>query len=141
MPWLMAGDFNELLSANDKLGGRPLIPSRATAFKECLDLCNMADLSFQGPRFTWTNKNDVSSLIQERLDRSFTNPDWCLLYPEAQVLHLARCHSDHCPVLLELKPQNNGRLIRPFRFQIFWLSDSSFPNIVWNAWANQPSLD
>lgn len=83
MPWLMAGDFNELLSANDKLGGRPIIPSRANAFKECLDFCNMADLGFQGPRFTWTNKNDFSSLIEERLDRFFANPDWCMMYPEA----------------------------------------------------------
>ena len=133
MPWLMVGDFNELLFANDKFGGRPIIPSRATAFKNCLDFCNMADLGFQGLRFTWTNKNDVSSLIQERLDRFFANLDWCLLYPEAQVSHLARSLSDHCPVLLELHPQNNSRLIRPFRFQSFWLSDSSFPNIVRNA--------
>lgn len=102
LPWLMAGDFNELLSTNDKLGGRPLIPSRASAFKECLDFCNMVDHGFQGPRFTWTNKNDLSSLIQERLDRFFANPDWCLMYPEAQVSHLARCLSDHCPIFLEL---------------------------------------
>ena len=140
LPWLMAGDFNELLSTNDKLGGRPLIPSRVSAFKECLDFCNMADLGFQGPRFTWTNKNDLSSLIQERLDRFFANPDWCLTYPEAQVSHLARCLSDHCPILLELHPQNTFRLPRPFRFQSFWLSDSSFPNIVRNAWANQSNL-
>ncbi|XP_030924855.1 uncharacterized protein LOC115951891 [Quercus lobata] len=140
LPWLMAGDFNELLSTNDKLGGRPLIPSRVSAFKECLDFCNMADLGFQGPRFTWTNKNDLSSLIQERLDRFFANPDWCLTYPEAQVSHLARCLSDHCPILLELHPQNTFRLPRPFRFQSFWLSDSSFSNIVRNAWANQSNL-
>ena len=75
MPWLMAGDFNELLSVNDKFGGRPFIPSRASTFKDCLDFCNIADLSFQGSSFTWINKNDVSSLIQERLDRFFGNPD------------------------------------------------------------------
>lgn len=52
----MAGDFNELLSPDDKFGGRPIILSRALTFKECLDVCNMTDLGFQDPRFMWTNK-------------------------------------------------------------------------------------
>lgn len=56
LPWVMAGDFNELLSPDDKFGGRPIIISRALAFKECLDVCNMTDLGFQDPRFMWTNK-------------------------------------------------------------------------------------
>lgn len=37
MPWLVMGDFNELLDTTDKLGGRPLIASRVHAFHECLD--------------------------------------------------------------------------------------------------------
>ncbi|XP_075655125.1 uncharacterized protein LOC142625332 [Castanea sativa] len=75
LPWVITGDFNELLSNEKKFGGRPISMSRAISFKECLDVCNMADLGFQGPRFTWTNKNDINTLIQERLDRFFANPD------------------------------------------------------------------
>jgi len=140
LPWIIAGDFNELLSSDDKLGGRPISLYRANIFKECLDACNMADLDFQGPRYTWTNKNDLCSLIQERLDRFFANPDWCVLYPEAQVTHLPRCSSDHCPVLMELEPQPSIRLNRPFRFHSFWLSDTSFPKIVQNAWSIESGL-
>ena len=82
-PWIIASEFNELLSNDEKLGGRPISLYRANLFKECLDSCNMADLGFNSPRFTWTNKHDIGSLIQERLDRYFANPQWCLLYPEA----------------------------------------------------------
>jgi len=140
LPWIIAGDFNELLSNDEKLGGRPISLYRANLFKECLDSCNMADLGFNGPRFTWTNKHDIGTFIQERLDRYFANPQWCLLYPEAQVTHLPRCSSDHCPVLMEFQPNLNLRLNRPFRFQSFWLADDSFPNVVREAWSNNPGL-
>ena len=139
LPWIIAGDFNEMLSSDDKLGGRPINLYRANIFKECLDACNMADLDFQGPRYTWTNKHDLCSLIQERLDRFFANPNWCVLYPEAQVTHIPRCSLDHCPVLMELEPQPSIRLNRPF-IHSFWLLDNSFPKIVQNAWSTESGL-
>lgn len=71
---------------------------RALSFKECLDACNMIDIGFSGPQFTWTNIRE----IQERIDRFFVNSQWCLMYLEARVVHLTRCHSNHCPVLMEM---------------------------------------
>lgn len=50
--WIIVGDFNELLSGDNKLGGRPISLYRANIFKECLDACNMVDLGFQGPKYT-----------------------------------------------------------------------------------------
>lgn len=90
--------------------------SRSLLLKECLDKCGMIDLGFTGPRFTWTNWRDVNVLIQERIDRFFINPSWCLLYPEARVSHLTRCHSDHFPILLEMQPTVWTNRPRPFKF-------------------------
>nr|XP_023881746.1 uncharacterized protein LOC111994120 [Quercus suber] len=134
-PWIMAGDFNEPLVQDDKFGGRGISVNRSLSFKDCLDFCSMVDMGFSGPRYTWTNKRDVNNLILERIDRFFMNPDWCVLYPEAKVTHLPRCHSDHCLVLMETNPSRSVRLNRPFRFQEFWLSDMSFPNVVSSAWS------
>lgn len=130
MPWVLAGDFNETLSAEDKFGGRTIGVSSSLLFKEYLDNCNMIDIGFSGPRFTWTHKREVHALIQERLDRFFVNPSWCLLYPEARVMHLTRCHSDHCPVMLDMLPRTNTGRARPFKFQTCWLTDPTFPSIV-----------
>ena len=88
------------------------------------------DMSFNGPKYTWTNRREINSLIQERIDRFFMNPSWCLLYPDAKVSHLTRCHSNHCPVLMEINPKRPMQLNGPFKFQSFWLSDPSFPNVV-----------
>ena len=139
-PWIIAGDFNEPLANEDKFGGRPVSINRSLLFKECLDNCNMVDMGFNGLKFTWTNRREISSLIQERIDRFFMNPSWCLLYPDAKVTHLTRCHSDHCPVLMETNPCRPMQMNRPFKFQSFWLSDPSFPSVVNQAWRHPRNL-
>ena len=100
----------------------------------------MVDLGFSGLRYTWTNRREISSLIQERIDRFSMNPSWCLLYPDAKVLHLTRCHSNHCPVLLETNPSRQLHVKRPFKFQSIWLSNPSFPNVVKQAWQQPRKL-
>ena len=52
MAWAIARDFNEPLLDSDKFGGKAVSISRSLEFKECLDRCNMVDLSFSSPRFT-----------------------------------------------------------------------------------------
>ncbi|XP_075670362.1 uncharacterized protein LOC142640157 [Castanea sativa] len=140
MPWVIVRDFNEPLSNEDKFGGRAVSNSRSFDFKECLDSCNMIDLGFSGPRFTWTNKREVGALIQERIDRFFVNSGWCTMYPDAKLTHLTRCHSDHCPILLESKPINHRHPPRPFKFQSCWLADLSFPNILSRVWRQSSYL-
>ena len=109
-------------------------------FKEFLDKCNMVDMGFSGPRYTWMNRREINSLIQEINDRFFMNPSWCLLYLNAKVSHLTRCYLDHCPVLMETNPNRKLHLTKPFKFQSFWLSDPSFPNVVNQAWKQPRKL-
>ena len=118
-PWIIAGDFNEPLVEANKFGGRLVSINRSLLFKDCLDKCNMVDMGFSGPRYTWTNRREINNLIQERIDRVFMNPSWCLLYSDAKVSHLTRCHSDHCPILLQTNPIRQLHLTRPFKFQSF----------------------
>ena len=73
MPWVVAGDFNELFLDEDKFGGRAVSVNKSLLFKECLDNYGMIDIGFSSPRFTWTNKREVQTLIQERIDRFFVN--------------------------------------------------------------------
>ena len=134
LPWLLLGDFNEVLCSDDKFGGLPVNFSRAFNFKYCLDTCGMIDLGFHGPRFTWSNLRELSDLIQERLDRCFANSSWRILFPEASVHHLTRTHSDHCPVLLCLDKSPSLMLPRPFRLQSMWMSHPSFSEVVDGAW-------
>ncbi|XP_023889031.1 uncharacterized protein LOC112001096 [Quercus suber] len=137
---LLLGDFNEVLSSEDKFGGRNINLNRALDFKECLDSCSLLDLGFSGPKFTWSNLRQVSDLILDRIDRCFANPSWRLLYPEASVTHLPRVFSDHCLVLLELSKAPPASINRPFCFQTMWLHHPGFLDVVREAWEHESIL-
>ncbi|XP_030970777.1 uncharacterized protein LOC115991179 [Quercus lobata] len=137
LSWALMGDFNEVLSVDEKYGGNPICQRRVRAIRECMNDCSIMDLGFTGPKYTWTNKRELGNLIQCRLDRCWINPGWKELYPEANVTHLARINSDHCPLLLNLYPFLGSNVDRPFRFQPIWLSHSDFPVVVRDAWAGR----
>lgn len=139
LPWVMMGDFNEVLMSSKKFGGRPVNIRRAMKFQDCLDLCGMMDMGYSGARNTWSNLREVTELIQERLDRSFCS--WRQMFPEASVKHMTRINSDHCPLLVELNPSNSLNFPRPFRFQLGWLAHPDFTNVVRKAWTNAESLN
>ena len=140
LPWVIAGNFNEVLMNGDKLGGNAISISRALRFQECLNMCNMIDIGFAGPRFTWSNHRSLAQLVQERIDRVFVNPVWNNLHPEAAVLHLEKTHSDHCPIKLLFNRTQDTSTPRPFRFQPMWLSHPSFPSVVCDAWSSPSTL-
>ena len=62
------------------------------------------------------------------------------MYPDAKVVHLTRCHLDHCLMLLEMQPMEANRRERPFMFQTYWLSNITFPKVVSQAWSQVPRL-
>lgn len=62
------------------------------------------------------------------------NPSWNLVFPNANVTHLPRVSSDHCPLLLSLYKNHQSRLGRPFCFEKMWLNHLRFQQVVENAW-------
>ena len=123
-----------MVSEEEKMGGNGICRRRVIEYTSCMDFCNLFDLGFTGPKFTWTNKRDLPGLIQGRLDRVWANTNWKACYLEALVKHLTRINSDHCPLLLSLDNPPSGLGDRPFRFQPIWLSHDGFPPIVRDAW-------
>ena len=123
-----------MISKDEKLGGLPVNRTRIAAFRNCLDKCGLIDLRFHGPRFTCTNKSSIwQSTIKERLDRGLGNANWTLLFPTAEIHHLPKVKSDHCPILLNTDP-SEPKLPKPFRFEQMWLTDPTFPSLVKDSW-------
>ena len=134
LPWAMMGDFNEVIAEEEKSGGNPIYPRRVNTILDCMDSCQMMDLGFSGPKFTWSNKREIGNLNQCRLDGCWANPDWRTFFTEANVTHLARINLNHCPLLLNLNPDSGHSSNRPFRFQSVWLSHKDFSAVVREAW-------
>ena len=52
MPWIVFGDFNEILNSDEKLGWLDRDARQMERFRECLSNCNLFDTGFVGQRFT-----------------------------------------------------------------------------------------
>ncbi|CAN1136444.1 hypothetical protein LINPERHAP2_LOCUS9464 [Linum perenne] len=119
-----------MLSAEDKRGGAPFVPSRAASFRQCVDNCNLLELDFVGPRFTWFRGS-----LGERLDWGLSSTDWKCQFPNVVIRHIPRLRSDHRPILLCFHGlEVPRRRDRPFRFLVPWMNHSDFPKILDDTW-------
>ncbi|KAL0402832.1 UNVERIFIED_CONTAM: LINE-1 retrotransposable element O protein [Sesamum radiatum] len=132
-PWLAMGDFNGVMSQDEKRGGKPFASASRNALGDELETCNLIDLGFTGSIYTCTNKRPGIANIQSRLDRGVANTDWCLLYPKTIITHLPAIASDHCPLLLDTHPPTSNRP-RPFYFEEMWFRDFSCESLVADTW-------
>ncbi|GMI69890.1 hypothetical protein HRI_000658300 [Hibiscus trionum] len=135
MPWLVIGDFNELLLASEKQGGRLRSESQMNGFRMDLTDCNLEDIGYNGIWYTWEWGRLSSNNIRERLDRGVANPAWLTLFTDYHLDHLVHSFSNHCPLLLTTSSSDQTRKqMHHFRFEAAWLLDESCEGEVRNLW-------
>lgn len=133
LPFICLGDFNDLLSGVDKRGGRPVRASSSTGLAHSVEVHGLVDLGFFGPRFTWSNGRPGRAHIKECLDRGLASVDWRTSFPHASIEHLPLSPSDHLPLVLNFWGLPFS-LLKPFKFEEFWLRDHSCFAVVEAAW-------
>lgn len=116
--WLVCGDFNEILYASEKKGGMLREEGRMKMFHDVLQCCELMDIGFLSPWFTWERGNSMRTNIRERLDRGVANNLWMNLFPEMDLCHLPTLASDHCPLLLDLIGRSRSIRKIIFRFEV-----------------------
>ncbi|KAL3625104.1 hypothetical protein CASFOL_031772 [Castilleja foliolosa] len=137
LPWLLAGDLNDILDQKEKKGGLSFTSSSTHRLCQDLNDNGLIDLGFTGYPFTWCNKRKGIHNIQQRLDRGVGNDGWISLYPLALVNHLTPVASDHSPITISTTRE--PRLPTPFKFEEMWLEDNSCIDTVRKSW-NIPSV-
>ncbi|KAI0497308.1 hypothetical protein KFK09_020531 [Dendrobium nobile] len=134
IPTIVGGDFNCLLSREDKRGGKRFCLSKGPKeMKLFMDNQDLHDLNVSGPRYTWCNNKQGNARIWERLDRCLLNSAALLLVPTASVKHLARVASDHCPIIFKIDNKQHTK-VKTFRFEDTWKSYPASRKIVSDAW-------
>uniref|UniRef100_A0A803PZC4 Endonuclease/exonuclease/phosphatase domain-containing protein n=1 Tax=Cannabis sativa TaxID=3483 RepID=A0A803PZC4_CANSA len=143
-PWLVIGDFNEILSNQNKSGGTLRSESQMNAFRSALDYCHLSDPPFQGDCYTWAKKRTAVNTLKERLDWCFVNDAWNLAFNQPKVTHLDYFNSDHraiSVVLSNASISHNHQRHSRFRFEKLWLSDPESKDIISNSWLNDQVTD
>ena len=135
--WLCAGDFNEILFAHEKEGGRLKEQSCMDRFRLALEDCCMSDLGFEGDCYTWRNHNrKAKDYIRERLDRAVANDEWRGKFPTMKVINSDPRHSDHRPIIILTESEQYAKKGKGggFRFEASWVGEENCGNIVEQAW-------
>ena len=132
LPWCMIGDFNEIMSNKEKLGGPSRVLSSFQDFKDMLKSCDMHELGSSGNSFTWGGtRND--EWIQCKLDRCFGNSNWFTLFPNSHQWFLEKLGSDHKPVLVKFI--NDQEVFRGhFRFDKRFAEDPICEAAIQRSW-------
>jgi hypothetical protein len=125
LPWLVLGDFNEILFSSEKEGGNPRPQGYMDAFRDALMDCGLEDLGFSGDAFTWKRGR-----IRERLDRAVANGEWMVMNPNVSVQHLDYIKSDHRPILVNTEAHVHHGTSKQRRFEARWLQEKGFQEKV-----------
>lgn len=88
-PWLLLGDFNEIISNEEKKGGRKRADSTFLPFRSMLAGCGMIDFPFVGNSLSWAGRTRAGR-VQCCLDRAVGNEDWHNIFSHTYVEYLLR---------------------------------------------------
>ena len=136
--WILVGDFNELLNANEKVGGPTREESTFWDFRNMVDNCRIKEIRSSGNWLSWTGWRD-RIWVQCRLDRSFGNDEWYRIFPRAHMEYCDMRASDHRPILIsfvwEERVTGRGRFV----FDKRMLSQAGVADIVKLGWGEDQS--
>ncbi|XP_074314193.1 uncharacterized protein LOC141649400 [Silene latifolia] len=134
-PWAIAGDFNTVLSPDERLGVATK-QEDMEAFVDCLADCGMTDIHATGAYFTWTNKQDPDHRKYSRLDRFLINQDWLDEFPDMNAHFHPEGIMDHTPCIVR-NTRLDGRRNTSFKYFNMWGSAPEFLEIVQHTWSQQ----
>lgn len=128
-PWLIMGDFNSIIDAEDRRYGSEVQAHETKDFKEFLEECKMNESPTVGRTYTWTNNH-----VYSRIDRAIVNADWMITMPPLQVQIPNPHFLDHSLLRLEVEiPADSGR--KPFKFFNYLADYPNFERTVHENWA------
>ncbi|XP_019160111.1 PREDICTED: uncharacterized protein LOC109156731 [Ipomoea nil] len=136
LPWVMVGDFNDLLFQYEKRGGNQHPNNLLRGFGETIEHCGLSQLPMNGYQFTWEKGKGTPNWIEERLDKVLANETWRDLITGARVYNLLTRKSDHFVIFLAIRNNETwrGRGMKRFRFEMAWLYDDGCRAVVEKSW-------
>jgi hypothetical protein len=130
---IIGGDFNTILSLDEKVGGNQHLPPSSLDFRVWIEHHRLLEIPPNNGIFTWNNRRKDNANIAEKLDRFFIVGDLTSYKKEISSSILPFAGSDHLPICLEIsepsKPLRNS-----FKCEKMWFHDPNFLELVRTWW-------
>ncbi|XP_059306468.1 uncharacterized protein LOC132057896 [Lycium ferocissimum] len=133
-PWVVLGDFNAVLSTDDRIGGNTITLAEVIDFQKCVDTCGLEEMKNDGCKYTWNDKQD--SRIFSKIDRVLVNREWVDSMPDITAHVLPEGTSDHCPITVQLV-QTPMKKKKAFKYCYVWSNHPEFERIIKDVWNEQ----
>ncbi|KAF5192105.1 Exo_endo_phos domain-containing protein, partial [Thalictrum thalictroides] len=131
-PWCATGDFNNVLFANERMGGNPVHHRETVHFMDCTIQAGLSDIDSTGFFFTWSNSSLGQGRICSRIDRCMINHHWSNVFGNTGAIFKPNGVSDHTPIVLTWF--NTSSSACPFRFLNGWVHMPGFQEVVEEVW-------
>ncbi|KAL9241284.1 hypothetical protein vseg_015413 [Gypsophila vaccaria] len=134
-PWLVCGDFNNVLFLTERLGAEVHL-SETEPFRRCVEECELSDIKSIGAFFTWNNKQAGVKRVFSRIDRVLVNGAWLSDFPDWYAHFLPEGVFDHCPCVIQ-SAEAQFRKSGSFKYYNMWSMAPEFPTIVRERWSKE----
>ncbi|CAN7136312.1 unnamed protein product, partial [Brassica rapa subsp. narinosa] len=116
VPWMLGGDLNQIIHYDEhSIASVNSFTARMVELKDCLLQMELFDMRFQGPLFTWSNRQPDDP-IAKKLDCLLINNHVLNLFPNCTSFFLPTFFSDHSPCITDLSFTIPSSGTRPFKF-------------------------
>ncbi|KAH0781410.1 hypothetical protein KY290_001008 [Solanum tuberosum] len=132
LPWVVCGDFNNVLSSEDKLGSL-VTQQEIRGFQNAIDHLKLTNIRATGWNFTWCNKQASDKRVYSKIDWAFGNMQWLQQFGHVEAEFLNPSVSDHSPILIKCRHHHNIHP-RVFRFYTNVMEHPDFASTLKYAW-------
>ncbi|XP_075103900.1 uncharacterized protein LOC142178417 [Nicotiana tabacum] len=131
--WLVIGDFNSVLSVNDRINGQPIHQNEIVDFQNCIKDIGVGQLNRKWCQWSWCNKRDAGERIYNNNDWVFGNTSWFTKHSSFEAVYEVPGVSDHSPIEINTEVVRSY-LKKPFRLYNVLLYQKEFQESVQEIW-------
>ncbi|KAM0902952.1 hypothetical protein ACQ4PT_018963 [Festuca glaucescens] len=133
------GSYMRVRVEDEHIGPSDQSEAQINAFRDCLQDYELMDIGFEGPKFTWSNRQEADTHVKVRLDRAVANGDFSRIFEDCAVENIITTSSHHYAILIALE-RDSMQIKEPpvqqnFIYEAMWLRAPDYKDVLESAWS------